>query len=848
MAYPAAPRRFPCALRPSVVPSRGLLLALACAGLGSNLWAQAPSPSVKTTAATAATRSYQIPAGTLEDALNRFGRDSGLLLSFTQEQVQGLRSPGLQGSHTAQAGLAALLQGTGLEAAVQPQGGYVLRQRAVPDARAPDVAPRAVSLAEVRVAARRAGDGTTEGTGSYTSRVTSIASKTDQSFREIAQSVSVVTREQLDDQRVTDVTEALKLTPGVVVANTVGDFYSRGFQITSMQIDGGAPLALGAYTYSPQQDMAFYDRVEVMRGASGLLGGVGDPGGIINLVRKKPLAQRQFKAALSAGSWSRRGVELDASAPLADDGRVRGRAVLSYHKGDSYMDLRSSEKPSLYGVLEADLTPDTLLTVGGSYGKTHENGDYAGLPRFADGSSLGLPRHTNFTQPWAYYDYETKELFAQLEHKFDNRWKAKLNVSRVETELDRFWVYMGGAINPQTLAGAVWRGGHIQSGNTQEVVDLSLGGPFQLMGRTHELLLGADWQRVESFWQSANFTGSGTVASNPFAPSIWTPPTETYFNTRYGPWGQKQMGGYGVLRLHPTDRLHLILGARASRYDFQQSIWNLDAQGNRTPWSNTPFKEPTKITPYGGVIYDLNSQWSAYASYSSIFKPQALSMAGPAPGTSLPPVKGASYEAGLKGELMDGRLNATFSLFNVERTGTAVVDPRYETSNSRWSGNCCYLAQGKVTSRGFDMELGGELQPGWQLAAGYTFNNTRDRSTEKTYSSITPRHLFKLSTAYTLPGELSRWKVGGSAQIQSTHYVSGTALSAAGTSVPFDFTQGGYALWNAMVQYRIDPRWTVTLNINNLLDKTYYQTLGTTFSNNLYGAPRHAMLTLRGSF
>ena len=104
-------------------------------------------------------------------------------------------------------------------------------------------------------------------------------------------------------------------------------------------------------------------------------------------------------------------------------------------------------------MLEADLTPDTLLTVGGSYGKTHENGDYAGLPRFADGSSLGLPRHTNFTQPWAYYDYETKELFAQLEHKFDNRWKAKLNVSRVETELDRFWVYMGGAINPQTLAG-----------------------------------------------------------------------------------------------------------------------------------------------------------------------------------------------------------------------------------------------------------------------------------------------------------------------------------------------------------------------------------------------------------
>jgi iron complex outermembrane receptor protein/outer membrane receptor for ferric coprogen and ferric-rhodotorulic acid len=486
--------------------------------------------------------------------------------------------------------------------------------------------------------------------------------------------------------------------------------------------------------------------------------------------------------------------------------------------------------------------------VGGSYGKQHENGDYAGLPRYTDGRSLGLPRSTNFTQPWAYYDYETKEFFAQLEHRFSNGWKAKLNASRVETELDRNWVYMGGAIHPQTLAGAVWRGGHIQSGNTQDMVDLSLGGTFGLMGRTHEVLVGMDWQRVDSFWQTGNFPGSGTVASNPFDPSVWTPSTDTYFNTRYGPWGQKQVGGYGVLRLHPTDRLHVIVGARASRYDFAQAIWSMDASGNRTPWSDTPFKEPTKVTPYGGVIYDLGGQWSAYASYASIFNPQALNMAGPPPGTPLPPVKGASYEAGLKGELMDGRLNATFSIFNVERTGSAAVDPNYETSNNRWSGNCCYIAQGKVTSRGFDMEVGGEVRPGWQLAAGYTFNNTRDHSTAKTYSSITPRHLLKLSTAYTLPGALSQWRVGGSATIQSTHYVSGTALSASGASVPFDFTQDGYALWNAMVQYRIDPRWTLTLNVNNLFDKTYYQTLGSTFSNNLYGAPRNAMLTLRGSF
>jgi iron complex outermembrane receptor protein/outer membrane receptor for ferric coprogen and ferric-rhodotorulic acid len=784
----------------------------------------------------APTARFDIAAQPLASALDQLAQQAGLQLVFSPGLAANRQAPAVRGELSARQVLDALLAGSGLEGllhngtlTVQPAGG------------------REKNLAEVRVQARRAGDGTTEGTGSYTSRVTSIASKTDQAFREIPQSVSVVTRTQLDDQRATNVTEALKLMPGITVANTVGDFYARGFQITSMQVDGGAPLALGAYTYSPQQDMAFYDRVEVMRGASGLLGGVGDPGGIINIVRKKPLAQTQIQGALSLGSWSRRGAELDVTGPLKEDGSVRGRAVLSYEKGNSFMDMRSMEKPGLYGVLEMDVGADTLLTVGGSYGKTHEKGDYAGLPRFSDGRSLGLPRHTNFTQPWAYYDYENKELFAQLEHRLNKRWKVKLNASRVETELDRFWVYMGGAIDPQTLGGAVWRGGKIQSGNTQDLVDVNLSGAFDLLGRSHELLLGVDWQRIDSYWQTGNFDGSGTVASNPFAPSIWTPDTNTYINTRYGPWGQKQLGAYGTLRLHPSDRLHVILGARAARYDYAQSIWSLNAAGDKTLTGNTPFREPTKITPYGGVIYDLGTQWSSYLSYSSIYNPQALYKAGPEPGTSLSPVKGRSVEAGLKGELLDGRLNATFSVFDVARTGSAVPDPNYDSSYSRWNGNCCFVAQGKVVSRGFDVELGGELRPGWQLAAGYTFNSTQDKSTGQRYSSITPRHLLKLSTAYTLPGTLSPWRVGGSAQIQSKHYVSGSALSG-GTSVPFDFTQGGYAVWNAMVHYQIDPHWSLALNINNLFDRTYYQTLGSTFSNNLYGAPRNAMLTLRGRF
>ncbi|UXC18857.1 TonB-dependent siderophore receptor [Comamonas squillarum] len=526
--------------------------------------------------------------------MTRFAKESGVLLSFTPDTTEGLRSPGLQGRHTVPEGLAALVAGTGLQAVQQASGSYLVVKKPASNAPAPAapvVAAAALaperSLAEIRVTARRSANGTTEGTGSYTNQVTSIASKTDQSFREIPQSVSVVTRQLMDDKRVVDVEQALTLTPGVIVADNSGRYFSRGFQITSMQIDGGAPMALGAYTYQPQQDMGSYDRVEVMRGASGLLGGVGDPGAIINLVRKKPLAQRQVEVSQSLGSWGNQRTEIDATGPLTQDGRIRGRTVLSYQKGYSYFDYISQEKPSLYGVLEADLTADTLLTVGRSYGKVRQKGDYAGLPRFADGRSLGLPRSTAFSNPWAYFHYENDEMFAQLEHRFDNHWKLKLNATHARTEQQRRWSTLSGAVDPQTLAGPVWRGGVLDSSNTQDMVDLNLSGPFSLLGRSHELLIGADWQRVRSRWQNMSYTDSGTVGGIVFDIQPWNPAFDQFnlnLSERYGPWGQEQLGAYGVVRLHPSNKLHVIAGARMALYEFTQTMSDIiDTAGNTAP-------------------------------------------------------------------------------------------------------------------------------------------------------------------------------------------------------------------------------------------------------------------------
>jgi iron complex outermembrane receptor protein/outer membrane receptor for ferric coprogen and ferric-rhodotorulic acid len=779
----------------------------------------------------------------LHEALVELGRQTSMELLYDPALVAGKTAPPVAGRLTPQQALDRLLAGSGLIAVVENGKAVIERE--------PDNLD-AATLSAITVTARRAEDGTTEGTGSYTSRVTSTASKTDLAFREVPQSVSVVTRQQIDDEHLTSVSDALTHAAGITVqraAYNSYNFFSRGFQITSMQIDGGAPLALGAYTYDGAQDLAFYDRVEVMRGASGLLGGMGDPGGIINLVRKRPLAEYQLTMEASAGSWDNYRSMIDATGPLGFDGRLRGRAVAVYGNSDSYLDDRHSESPMIYGVLEADLTRDTLLTVGGSYTKTRERGYGSGLPRYADGSDIGLSRSASLTQPWALATGENKQIFAQLEQRFLDRWKLKLNYTQERRNMRSTTAFGYGAIDPADGSGSSWGGGRYVMDNEQTVFDANLSGSFDLFGQSHEVLLGADWQRAEGRWNTGKPADNWQVPVNVFDRNAWNPDLNVPLTLRYDPWGQEQKGIYGVLRINPTSRLHLIAGARMSRYKFFQSV--SDRPDGASAWevsSRTDYEEPTKTTPYGGIIYDLNDSWSVYASYSTIHKPQGLLKSGPPPGSSLSAIKGKSYEAGLKGELLDGRLNATLSLFNVERTGTGVVDPRYPESSDPWAGNCCYRAQGKVVSRGVDLEIGGEVTPGWEVALGYTFNNSKDKSEGTVFSTVTPRHLFKLSTAYTLPGSLSRWRVGGNAVVQSSTFVSGAVYAPNGDATPYKFAQSGYAVVGLMAQYRFDPSWTLTLNANNLFDKVYYERVGDAAGGNWYGAPRNWMLTLRGTY
>jgi len=278
----------------------------------------------------------------------------------------------------------------------------------------------------------------------------------------------------------------------------------------------------------------------------------------------------------------------------------------------------------------------------------------------------------------------------------------------------------------------------------------------------------------------------------------------------------------------------VVLGSRMS---WSRTDWLTTTSGRSSSVGETHNRASGRLSPYAGVIYDFAPDWSAYASYSDIFKPQDERTES---GASLRPVVGTNLEAGVKGDLFGGLAHAAFAIFRIDQTHRAQAD--YNTSPTCSGDWYCYTDTGKVRSQGADAEINGELARGWNLYAGYTYTSTRylrDLDNEGlAFNTYTPRHMLRLWTTYQLPGALSRWTVGGGLNSQTAYYAQTSTQR---------LTLGGRTIWNGYLNYRISPQWSASLNLNNIFDKTYYSSVqGTTMS--YYGDPRNFVFTVRGSF
>ncbi|MBU8401058.1 Fe(3+)-pyochelin receptor FptA [Pseudomonas aeruginosa] len=644
--------------------------------------------------------------------------------------------------------------------------------------------------------------------------------------RELPQSASVIDHERLEQQNLFSLDEAMQQATGVTVQPfqlLTTAYYVRGFKVDSFELDG-VPALLGNTASSPQ-DMAIYERVEILRGSNGLLHGTGNPAATVNLVRKRP--QREFAASttLSAGRWDRYRAEVDVGGPLSASGNVRGRAVAAYEDRDYFYDVADQGTRLLYGVTEFDLSPDTLLTVGAQYQHIDSITNMAGVPMAKDGSNLGLSRDTYLDVDWDRFKWDTYRAFGSLEQQLGGGWKGKVSAEYQEADSRLRYAGSFGAIDPQTGDGGQLTGAAYKFKSIQRSLDANLNGPVRLFGLTHELLGGVTYAQGETRQDTARFLNLPNTPVNVYR---WdphgVPRPQIGQYTSPGTTTTTQKGLYALGRIKLAEPLTLVVGGR-------ESWWDQDTPATR-------FKPGRQFTPYGGLIWDFARDWSWYVSYAEVYQPQADRQTWNS--EPLSPVEGKTYETGIKGELADGRLNLSLAAFRIDLENNPQEDPDHPGPPN----NPFYISGGKVRSQGFELEGTGYLAPYWSLSAGYTYTSTeylKDSQNDSgtRYSTFTPRHLLRLWSNYDLPWQDRRWSVGGGLQAQSDYSVDYRGVS---------MRQGGYALVNMRLGYKIDEHWTAAVNVNNLFDRTYYQSLSNPNWNNRYGEPRSFNVSLRGAF
>ncbi|HID9893744.1 TPA: Fe(3+)-pyochelin receptor FptA [Pseudomonas aeruginosa] len=644
--------------------------------------------------------------------------------------------------------------------------------------------------------------------------------------RELPQSASVIDHERLEQQNLFSLDEAMQQATGVTVQPfqlLTTAYYVRGFKVDSFELDG-VPALLGNTASSPQ-DMAIYERVEILRGSNGLLHGTGNPAATVNLVRKRP--QREFAASttLSAGRWDRYRAEVDVGGPLSASGNVRGRAVAAYEDRDYFYDVADQGTRLLYGVTEFDLSPDTLLTVGAQYQHIDSITNMAGVPMAKDGSNLGLSRDTYLDVDWDRFKWDTYRAFGSLEQQLGGGWKGKVSAEYQEADSRLRYAGSFGAIDPQTGDGGQLMGAAYKFKSIQRSLDANLNGPVRLFGLTHELLGGVTYAQGETRQDTARFLNLPNTPVNVYR---WdphgVPRPQIGQYTSPGTTTTTQKGLYALGRIKLAEPLTLVVGGR-------ESWWDQDTPATR-------FKPGRQFTPYGGLIWDFARDWSWYVSYAEVYQPQADRQTWNS--EPLSPVEGKTYETGIKGELADGRLNLSLAAFRIDLENNPQEDPDHPGPPN----NPFYISGGKVRSQGFELEGTGYLTPYWSLSAGYTYTSTeylKDSQNDSgtRYSTFTPRHLLRLWSNYDLPWQERRWSVGGGLQAQSNYSVDYRGVS---------MRQGGYALVNMRLGYKIDEHWTAAVNVNNLFDRTYYQSLSNPNWNNRYGEPRSFNVSLRGAF
>lgn len=769
----------------------------------------APTATTATTTTTPASaarpaQSLHIPAGSLQQGLVAFAQQTGLMISYDAAQIADKRTAGVSGTYTPSLALTILIEGSGLQATGQPNGGYIVAPGATAGAAG---AGAAVSLPTTSVNAQAEHDVARGPVVGYVAQRSDTATKTDTSIMQTSQSISVIPRDQLNDQAVQTVSDALKYAAGVNAdpygSDTRADwFYIRGFNADAYWDGLRIPQIAnrpGSYA-AIRVDPYTLERVEVLRGPSSILYGAGNLGGLVNLVSKAPSAEAYREIGVDYGTFDRRQLRVDMTGPINDDGtllyRVTGLGRLANTQTDNVTDDRIMIQPSITWRPNAQTSFTWFFNyMQDNMGSSVSYGPAIGM---VTPSRWGRIDRDLLTGDPAFDRYRKTQVATgyRFEHRINDALQVRSSLRFTHMDLDYKSIYGTALLADQrTLQRTAYQAEPILNGWQMDnnVQYDTTTGPI-----AHKVVGGTDFQSQR--FLNRVWTGSapsldlyapvyGVKGVLPANPTTSTDQTQT----QLGLYLQDQMR---------WDRWYLTLGGRE---DFTWST--TDNNIAKTSVKQTP----NKFTWRAGLLYESSFGVSPYFSYSTSFLPTlSTNLAG----DPLKPTTGQQYEIGIKYQPTNTNAIFTASLFNLTQQNVSTSDP----TNTRNT-----IQTGEVRSRGVELEGRMSLTNQLNVVASYTYQDvevTRSNNADlgkRPYG--VPRNMASFWADYDF-GRIGDVKLGAGAGVR---YLGQTAGDSANS-----FSVPGVTLVDAMLHADIGWRWRLQLNATNLFDRTYVAGCNTT--------------------
>jgi len=796
--------------------------------------------------------SFNIAAQDLGSALQQLAAQSGAAIFYAADSVSGHKVKALVGHYTLNAALTELLSGSGLVFSLSADGSVSVRKPAV--TQPTDAGP--VMMPKVRVVAKGI-----DNPDSYSYTHTSTATKTDTPLMETPINIQIIPQQVIKDQLSTTLDRTLQNVSGVVSNSWSGygeeSITIRGFQTSTVYVDGFRLIEYGGFGL---RNISNAQSVEVMKGAAAALYGANEPGGIVNIVTKQPQAKPYYAVSQSFGSWNHYLTNVDSTGAINQSKNLMYRFNINYDTADSWRQIDQTQKLFVAPSFKWLLSPRTQMLLKFEYTNNPYTNDNAQVMPYFNGHFVPINTAENLLYPYPLsYTTNRERTMLSWTHEFNDNWQLKhqlmTNFVSSSGNSGNISSFFYGANN--TLMATQSSYGAPLNTDETDATSLDLTGHFNTYGVKHTLLLGSDFYHVYNYGNAIEATGTSTInVQNPIGSVTPVYPDPNSF-IKYAST-TNSLGIYAQDQMKLFKRLNLMMSMRyqhVGNYNWNIYGPGFGGDGVTKQWG-VPLADAA-FTPRLGLLWEATPWLSLFTHYSGGF---AANTGFDYLGNPLKSSNAVDKEAGIKTQFYEGRLKASLSVFDLTKTNIPVCDP-----NPQHNPLGCFASVsvpqtliGAVNSSGVEVDVQGELMPGWNTIINYAYDNARI-----TESTNTPANSSTYLVGQRMPSTPfnmgSFWSTYNFDQTGNTGWTVGTGVTLRGSSLDATNTiqTAGYGIWNAMVKYQMQVagfKLTAQLNADNLLDKQYLNIANWSYgsSGNVvpvsFSTPRAFMGTLRVEF